>query len=124
MLVWILALVTVLLVTPVLFALAHLAKRLSRQQRQGFARRAAHDTTAVDTPAPLIRKKPDWVVQEVLRLKALMGKQVGCRKVADTFNRLHVPTRVGKSFVSNTIRNHQYALLNISRELEFVFHTD
>lgn len=46
-----------------------------------------------------------------------MGKQVGCRKVADTFNRLHAPTRVGKSFVSNTIRNHQYALLNISREL-------
>jgi multisubunit Na+/H+ antiporter MnhG subunit len=117
MLVWILALVTVLLVTPVLFALAHLAKRLSRQKRQGFARRAAHDTTAVDTPAPLIRKKPDWVVQEVLRLKALMGKQVGCRKVADTFNRLHAPTRVGKSFVSNTIRNHQYALLNISRDL-------
>jgi putative transposase len=56
-------------------------------------------------------------VHEVLRLKALMGKQVGCRKVADTFNRLHAPTRVGKSFVSNTIRNHQYALLNISREL-------
>jgi putative transposase len=46
-----------------------------------------------------------------------MGKQVGCRKVADTFNRLHAPTRVDKSFVSNTLRNHQYALLNISREL-------
>jgi len=117
MLVWLFALVTLLLVTPVLFALAHLAKRISRQQRQGFARRAAPDTTAVDIPAPLTRKKPDWVVREVLRLKALMGKQVGCRKVADTFNRLHAPTRVGKSFVSNTIRNHQYALLNISRDL-------
>jgi hypothetical protein len=46
-----------------------------------------------------------------------MGKQVGCRKVADTFNWLHAPTRVGKSFVGDTIRNHQYALVNICREL-------
>ncbi len=90
MLVWLIALVTLLHVTPVLFALAHLDKRLTRRQRQGFARRVA-----ADTPDPLTRKKPDWVVQEVLRLKALMGKQVGCRKVADTFNRLHTPTRVG-----------------------------
>lgn len=117
MLVWLFALVTLLLVTPVLFALAHLARRLHRKKRQGFGRRPAPDPTTVAAPAPLTRKKPDWVVQEVLRLKALMGKQVGCRKVADTFNRLHAPTRVGKSFVSNTIRNHQYALLNISREL-------
>ena len=68
MLVWLFALVTLLLVTPVLFASAHLAKRLSRQQRQGFARRASPETTAVDGPAPLTRKKSDWVVQEVLRI--------------------------------------------------------
>ena len=117
MLVWPLALVTVLLVTPALFALILLARRLHRKKRQGFGRRPAPDPTTVAAPAPLTRKMPDWVVQEVLRLKALMGKQVGCRKVADTFNRLHAPTRVGKSFVSNTIRDHQYALLNIYREL-------
>lgn len=46
-----------------------------------------------------------------------MGKNAGCRKVADTCNRMHAPVRVGKSFVSDTIRNHQYALLNITREL-------
>jgi len=106
-----------LLVTPVLFVLARLAKRINRQQRQGFARRSAPDPAADDAPAPSTRKKPDWVVQEVLRLKALMGKQAGCRKVADTFNRIHAPARVGKSFVSDTIRNRQYALLNITREL-------
>lgn len=117
MLVWLFALVTLLLVTPALFALILLARRLHRKKRQGFGRRPAPDPTTVAAPAPLTRKKPDWVVHEVLRLKALMGKQVGCRKVADTFNRLHAPTRVGKSFVSNTIRNHQYALLNISRDL-------
>jgi putative transposase len=117
MLVWLFMLVAVLLVTPVLFVLVGQAKHLTRQQRQGFARRPAPDPTADDSPAPPTRKKPDWVVQEVLRLKALMGKNAGCRKVADTFNRLHAPARVGKSFVSDTIRNHQYALLNITREL-------
>ena len=117
MLVWLLALVTVLLVTPALFALVLLSRRPYRKKRQGFGSRPAPDPTTVDAHAPLTRKKPEWVVQEVLRLKALMGKQIGCRKVADTFNRLHAPTRVGKSFVSNTIRNHQYALLNISRDL-------
>jgi len=117
MLVWLLALVTVLLVTPALFALVLLSRRIYRKKRQGFGSRPAPDPTTVDAHAPLTRKKPEWVVQEVLRLKALMGKQIGCRKVADTFNRLHAPTRVGKSFVSNTIRNHQYALLNISRDL-------
>lgn len=117
MLVWLFMLVTVLLVTPVLFVLVGQAKHLTRQQRQGFARRPAPDPTAVDATAPPTRKKPDWVVQEVLRLKALMGKNAGCRKVAETFNRLHAPHRVGKSFDSDTVRNHQYALLNITREL-------
>ena len=83
MLVWLFMLVAALLVTPALFALARLAKRLTRQQRQGFARRPAPDPAAVDAPAQPTRKKPDWVVQEVLRLKALMGKHAGCRKVAD-----------------------------------------
>jgi len=47
MLVWLFVLVAALLVTPVLFVLAHLAKYLSRQQRQGFAPRPAQDPTAV-----------------------------------------------------------------------------
>lgn len=70
MLVWLLAWVTILLLTPVLFALARLAKRPNRQQCQGVAQRSAPDPAAVDAPVPPTRKKPDWVVQEVLRLKA------------------------------------------------------
>lgn len=116
-LVWLFVLVAALLVTPALFALARLAKRLNRQQRQGFARLPAPGPAVIDALAPPTRKKAEWVVQEILRLKALMGKHAGCRKVADTFNRLHAPARVGKSFVSDTIRNRQYALLNITREL-------
>ncbi len=38
-----------------------------------------------------------------------MGDKVGCRKVADTFNRLHGDRQtVGKSFVAKTIRKHRY----------------
>ena len=85
MLVWFLLLVGAL----ALFALAYLANPLNRQKHQNFARRPTPDPTTADVPAPLTRKKPDWVVQEVLHLKALMGKNAGCRKVADTFNRLH-----------------------------------
>jgi putative transposase len=117
MLVWLFVLVTALLFTPVLFVLARVAKRRNRQQRQGFARRPAPDPAVIDALAPPTRKKPEWVVQEVLRLKALMGKHAGCRKVAGTFNRLHAAHQVGKSFVSDTIRNHRYELLNITREL-------
>jgi transposase InsO family protein len=69
----------------------------------------------LDAPAP--RRKPEWVLREVLRLKALMGQRVGCRKVACTFNRLHAPATVGKTFVAEAIKNHQYLLMRIARDL-------
>lgn len=45
-----------------ILALAHLVKRLRQQKRQGFACHPALGPTAVDAPAPLTRKKPDWVI--------------------------------------------------------------
>ena len=74
----------------------------------------------VDIVSPAIRNlhKPDWVIPEVLRLKALMGKQVGCRKIAATFNRLHgLRCTVGKTFVAETIKTHQYQLACITRKI-------
>ena len=47
------------------------------------------------------RAKPAWVVQEVLRLKALMPHS-SCRKIADSFNRRFAEARqmtVSKSYV-------------------------
>lgn len=58
------------------------------------------------------KPKPGWVREEVIRLKAFMPKD-GCRKVADTFNRLYRENRgmtVGKSYVYETIRKHQYEI--------------
>ncbi|MDP8034422.1 hypothetical protein QJU43_09190, partial [Pasteurella atlantica] len=54
--------------------------------------------------------KPQWVIDKIIYLKATMGKQAGCRKIANTFNRLHTTEKVGKTFVANTIRKHQYKI--------------
>jgi putative transposase len=67
---------------------------------------------------PRFRRKPDWVLQEVLRLKALMPHS-GVRRIAMTFNRLHAATNttVGKSFVADGIAAHQHAVIALRREL-------
>ncbi len=57
--------------------------------------------------------KNQWVIDKIIYLKAIYfktirGKQVGCRKIANTFNRLHKSETVDKTFVANTIRKHQY----------------
>jgi len=56
--------------------------------------------------------KPPWVKQEVIRLKSFMTYQ-GCRKVAETFNRLHEQNgkmTVSKSYVAYIIKQHKYAI--------------
>ena len=60
---------------------------------------------------PALRaRKPDWVIEEVVRLKALMA-EAGCRRIADTFNRLHAvrhTTTVSKSWVAGTVRKRRH----------------
>ncbi|MFZ2736876.1 MAG: hypothetical protein WAY02_01435, partial [Burkholderiaceae bacterium] len=109
--------VLVFTVLALVAALAFMARHRNLKNRQGFARKPTEDPPAPTLHSPLTRKKPEWMMLEVLRLKALMGKNAGCRKVADTFNRLHAPNSVGKSFVSDTIKNHQFLLMSISRQL-------
>ena len=63
--------------------------------------------------------KPPWVKRKVIRLSALMP-QAGCRTVAHTFNRLHEHQgmTVGKSFVHETIKKHQYDIQVMRRKLK------
>jgi transposase InsO family protein len=73
-------------------------------------------------PASAVRgaPKPLWVIDEVIRLSALMP-DAGCRHVADVFNRLHVRRRavsVSKSFVAYTLRANRHAVLAKRRELK------
>ncbi len=70
-------------------------------------RRASRGRRFVPAALPALRtRKPDWAVEEVARLKALMP-DTGCRRIADTFNRLHAArhaTTVSKTWVAYTVR--------------------
>jgi putative transposase len=66
------------------------------------------------------QQKPEWVRKEIIRLKALLPK-FGCRKIADTFNRIHEAStgmRVGKTFVSDVIRQHKYEIQILRRQIK------
>ena len=66
------------------------------------------------------RAKPEWVKHEVLRLKALMTHS-GCRKIADAFNRRFEMSKnmtVGKTYVSNTIRQYYYEIAILRRQIK------
>ena len=64
--------------------------------------------------------KPPWVRREVVRLKALMP-DAGCRTIAHCFNRSFAANRrmtVGKTYVADTIRRQQYAIVLARRKLK------
>lgn len=64
--------------------------------------------------------KPEWVRNEVIRLKALMPES-GCRTLAQTFNRRFAHTKrmtVGKTFVSQAIRNHHYEIQVVRKKIK------
>jgi len=73
-------------------------------------RRRSHGRPFVPAALPALRsRKPDWVSVEVVRLKAHLA-DYGCRKIADTFNRLHCAQRgmtVSKSWVATAIRKYR-----------------
>lgn len=84
-----------------------------------FVRRAASKTTDPPPPVHAARRKPDWVIQEVLRLKVLMWTK-GCRKIADAFNNLHgseSTCTVGKTFVAECLRANQYTLACLRKDM-------
>ncbi|MCO7227589.1 integrase core domain-containing protein [Pleionea sp. CnH1-48] len=65
------------------------------------------------------RKKPEWVVNEVIRLVALMSSQSGCRKLADLFNELHGSKEtVSKTYVYNLRNKHAYDIQALKRNLK------
>ncbi|NVK22685.1 MAG: transposase [Kangiellaceae bacterium] len=68
-------------------------------------------TNSESLPVFRVRKKPDWVVQEVLKIKA-QSPNLSCRLIAYLFNRrfAHKGQSVGKTFVSYTIQAHLYEI--------------
>jgi transposase InsO family protein len=82
---------------------------------RGFRRTSGN---RLKTPPVHHRRKPDWIRQEILGY-AVRFANTGCRKLADCFNRHHAGTdgwTVGKTFVSDVIRDHQYDIQQQRRE--------
>jgi transposase InsO family protein len=79
--------------------------------------RVKSNNVAANRSFPRNRKKPPWVTNKVLYLKAISGQ--GCGKVAETFNRLHGDKEtVSKSFVYEKLKNNQYQLKVIRRQIK------
>lgn len=92
---------------------------MHRYRRVGVAVAGREDMSERSHPRAT-RRKPDWVVREVLRLKVLMRKQGSCRKIADSFNDQHgarTGCTVGKTFVSECLKTNQYALVCLHKEM-------
>ena len=100
-----------------LLVLRQLLSWLHRHER----RRGPH--TCVQTTPPrriFAQPKPQWVRNEVIRLKALMP-QAGCRTIAHHFNRRWAKCRqmtVSKTDVADMCRRHQYLILTARRNLK------
>lgn len=91
-----------------------------RGQPRGYWRAAAAATGKKARAFRRTRAKPEWVKDEVLRLKALMP-HMGCRKITDIFNCKFEEARkmtVGKTYVSDTIRKHLYEILVLRRQIK------
>jgi transposase InsO family protein len=76
--------------------------------------------TPADKPFCRFVKKPNSVPKEIIRMKALMP-ELGCRKLADSFNRRFKSSKhmtVGKTYVSNVIQKHEYDIQVIRKKLK------
>jgi putative transposase len=71
-------------------------------------------------------RKPDWIRQDILRLKAFLPKNTGVRQIAAIFNRVQAgksssgqvsPWRVSKSYVANLLRDQQLEVLRIRSQV-------
>jgi putative transposase len=104
----------VLLLVALLLVIAAVRLRVLRQRRRG--------RRPLKSGAPqraFSRKKPKWVVSEVIRLCAHMPHE-GCRKIASTFNRLHRHKNesVGKTYVATLAKRRALAILDLRKKLK------
>jgi transposase InsO family protein len=87
--------------------------RLIRRVRDLSRRRAYWRSPCQARPVLRARRKPHWVRQEVIRLKALMPDTGTCRAIEALFNRRFARKRnmtIGRTFVSEVIRRHRYEI--------------
>ncbi len=103
-----------LIVGIFVLVVAHLRRRRSGSARIQFG--SQRKALAIRTSSKG-QRKPQWVIDEVLRLKALMPAN-GCRKIATTFNHMHAkrkPMPVGESFVANVLVCEGHRIVELRR---------
>jgi transposase InsO family protein len=77
-------------------------------------------TQAVAFRASANQRKPDWVHREVVRIKAWSPK-LGCRKIADAFNRRFAESKrmtVSKSFVAHVSATNRLEIARMRRDMK------
>lgn len=75
---------------------------------------------AAEFRASTNQRKPDWVRREVIRLKA-WSPELGCRKIADAFNRHFAHDKrmtVSKSFVADVLRAQRAEIVRLRRDMK------
>ncbi len=80
--------------------------------KASYPQRKKLDNLDIITNKAIIRsrKKPQWVTNEVIKLKALMPN-ASCRTISYVFNQRHYKKEtIGKTFVDYTIRKHLYEI--------------
>lgn len=98
----------------------HLFLLLRKSQKSQFYKRRKIQPANIQSKSNVKRqRKPEWVKREIIRLKAFMIHE-GCRKVTDTFNRLHGEKRkmtVSKTYVATIIFKHHHEILLLRKKI-------
>lgn len=63
------------------------------------------------------RKKPQWVIDEVIRIKA-MDPSISHKRISHLFNTTHEDMHIGKTFVGYTLKAHAYEIAVLRKELK------
>lgn len=107
------------LLAVVAMALAHVSfRQLPIFRRRSTARHGRRMQVKPALAGTRNNKKPQWVVDEIIRLKAYLPL-AGAITLAHTFNRLHGVARktiVSKSYVAYTVRANLLAIVRLRHE--------
>jgi putative transposase len=95
-------------------------KRLSLLVESDHDHLNINDEVRVITIGFKYRKKPQWVIDEIIKLKAI-NPGLTVRKLMETFNRLYCEKRqmtVGRTFVGKTLQRHQYEIEVLRKKIK------
>jgi hypothetical protein len=106
-----------------LLAVSRVARWLTRSRTHGAFR--PKPAIVLVSTGPTFRpsrnqRKPDWVRRAVIRLRAY-SPQLGCRKIADAFNRQYAISHresVSKSYVADVLRKHAWEIARLRRTIK------